>query len=89
MKTWHRLPIPNFISSKFSFGNVNDGIGMPIAIHHKLYRIKTVNATGMHSAPLNGRWCGDQRPPCGLSGRLIMCEFLALSPQYSGAWRAS
>ena len=27
----------------------------------------------VHSAPLNGRWCGDQRPPCGLSGRLIMC----------------
>ena len=27
----------------------------------------------VHSALLNGRWCGDQRPPCGLSGRLIMC----------------
>ena len=27
-------------------------------IHGEVYRV--------HSAAANGRWCGDQRPPCGL-----------------------
>ncbi len=47
--------IPNFISSKFSFGNVNDWMGVLIAIHYKLYRIKSVNATGTWKS------CGKKR----------------------------
>ena len=28
--------------------------------------ISVDSATFLHSAAANGRWCGDQRPPCGL-----------------------
>ena len=32
----------------------------------EFYNLFSAYLAEVHSAAANGRWCGDQRPPCGL-----------------------
>ena len=45
--------------------HVNSGMGNPKLMSNVMAKI-TIPIPPLHSAAANGRWCGDQRPPCGL-----------------------